>query len=89
MKEIILSLLSSKMNSLSSKRFIGVLAAVSLIVIAFVDLFTDFTITENVYDNVMWLAVAGLGFVASERFADIWKPKNSEGADKDQTPPTE
>lgn len=64
-------------TGVSSKRFIGFIAAVSMIVIAIVDLFTDNTVTDYVFDGLMWLAIAGLGFVASERFADVLGSKYS------------
>jgi len=34
-----------------------------------VDLFSDFQITQTLYDSVMWIVIAGLGFTASEKFA--------------------
>jgi hypothetical protein len=42
-----------------------------MIFVAIVDLFTDNTVSDYVFDGLMWLAIAGLGFVASERFADV------------------
>lgn len=71
-------------TGVSSKRFIGFIAAVSMIVIAMVDLFTDNTVTDYVFDGLMWLAIAGLGFVASERFADVLSAnKKAKGQDTD------
>ena len=71
-------------TGVSSKRFIGFIAAVSMIVIAMVDLFTDNTVTDYVFDGLMWLAIAGLGFVASERFADVLSTnKKAKGQDTD------
>jgi hypothetical protein len=36
-----------------------------------VDLFSDYTITDYVFEGLVWLAVAGLGFIASEKFAEL------------------
>lgn len=41
-----------------------------MIVIAFVDLFTDYTVTDYVYDGLMWLSLGGLSVITAERFAD-------------------
>lgn len=65
----------------SSKRFIGIVASAAIIIIAFVDLFSNFTITEYVLDCVKWLALGGILGVASEKFADMLNGK------KDTTPP--
>lgn len=71
-------------TGVSSKRFIGFIAAVSMIVIAMVDLFTDNEVTDYVFEGLMWLAIAGLGFVASERFANVLSSRSS--GKNDQTP---
>jgi hypothetical protein len=70
MKSFFYKLFGAK-TGISSKRFIGFLAAVTMIFVAIVDLFTDKTVSDYVFEGLMWLAIAGLGFVASERFADV------------------
>lgn len=69
-KNFFYSLLGSG-TGVSSKRFIGFIAAITMIFVAVVDLFSDKTVSDYVFDGLMWLAIAGLGFVASERFADV------------------
>jgi hypothetical protein len=55
-------------GKISSKRVITFLAF-GLIAVGFlVDLFTDFTISENLYSGVEYIVIAGLGFTASEGF---------------------
>ena len=70
MKSFFSKLFGAK-TGISSKRFIGFLAAVTMIFVAIVDLFTDKTVSDYVFEGLMWLAIAGHGFVASERFADV------------------
>jgi len=59
-------------NALSSKRIIAFLAFIFCAVGFFVDLFSDYTITQGVYDSMMWIVVAGLGFTGLEKFAGKW-----------------
>lgn len=54
---------------ISCKRLITVLAF-ALCGMAFVgDLFWDLDVKEYIFDGMMFIAVAGLGFTASEKFA--------------------
>jgi hypothetical protein len=75
-------------TGVSSKRFIGFIAAVTMIFVAVVDLFSNNTVSEYVFDGLKWLAIAGLGFVASEKFADVLVSKNKD-VPTQQTPPTD
>jgi len=69
MKNFIENMLSSD-GKISSKRVVT-LAAFILISIGFiVDLFTDYTISDNVYSGVEYIVIAGLGFTASENFTN-------------------
>jgi hypothetical protein len=77
MKSFFSKLFGAK-TGVSSKRFIGFLAAITMIFVAVVDLFTDKTISNYVFEGLMWLAIAGLGFVASERFADVLVSRKKE-----------
>lgn len=84
-KNFFYSLLGSG-TGVSSKRFIGFIAAVTMIFVAVVDLFTENTVSDYVFDGLMWLAIAGLGFVASERFADVLISNKKQKSDSlDQT----
>ena len=68
MKKFFKSLLTAN-GEISSKRSIGISASMTIIFASIVDLFSDFTITNYVFEGLVWLAIAGLGFVASEKFA--------------------
>jgi hypothetical protein len=70
MKKFIKSMLSSS-NDVSSKRVIGILSAISIIIISFIDLLSNYKITDYVFEGLVWLAVAGLFFVASEKFSEF------------------
>jgi hypothetical protein len=88
MKSFFSKLFGAK-TGVSSKRFIGFLAAITMIFVAVVDLFTDKTVSNYVFEGLMWLAIAGLGFVASERFADVLvsrKKENIRDASADNQP---
>ena len=70
MKKFIKSMLSSS-NDVSSKRVIGILSAISIIIISFIDLLSNYKITDYVFEGLVWLAVAGLFFVTSEKFSEF------------------
>lgn len=62
-------------HEVSSKRTITLLAFILCSTAFIADLFYDLSVAENVYEGMMYIAIAGLGFTASERFA---KPKDPE-----------
>ena len=70
MAEWLNSLLRDEHNgSVSSKRFVTLLAF-GLCGFAFlVDLFTEYTVSPQLFDSMMYIVIAGLGFTASEKFA--------------------
>ena len=74
MRKFLKSLLTSS-GEISSKRSIGVSAAITIMFASIVDLFSNYTITDYVFEGLVWLAVAGLGFIASEKFAELLTPK--------------
>ena len=56
-------------DGVSSKRAVTI-AAFVLCAIAFVaDLFWDLKVDPNVFEGMMYIAIAGLGVTASEKFA--------------------
>jgi hypothetical protein len=73
-----LSKLFSSSNDVSSKRFIGIIASFVMFTIAIVDLFTSNTVEEFVFDGLMWIVIAGLGFVASEKLPMFERNRNSK-----------
>lgn len=76
MKSFLMKLFGSG-TGVSSKRFIGFLASITMVFVSIVDLFTDNVVSDYVFEGLMWLAISGLGFVASERFADVLSSKYS------------
>ena len=76
MKKFFKSLLSAN-GEISSKRSIGISAAMTIIFASIVDLFSNFAITDYVFEGLVWLAIAGLGFVASEKFAEAFNSKKN------------
>lgn len=67
-------LADSENGSISSKRVITLLAFIMCSVAFMVDLFTDYETKPYLFDAMMYIVVAGLGFTASEKFA----PKNKD-----------
>ena len=64
------SMLSDGDNeSVSSKRVVTLLAFVMCSIAFMVDLFTEFKVEAHLFDSMMYIAIAGLGFTASEKFA--------------------
>ena len=70
MRRFFKSLLTAH-GGISSKRSVGVSASFIVLFISLVDLFSDFIVTDYVFDGLVWLSIAGMGFVASEKFAEI------------------
>jgi hypothetical protein len=62
-------------GEISSKRVVTLFAFVLCSVGFLADLFWDLTVAPNVYEGMMYIAIAGLGFTAAERFS---KTKDSE-----------
>jgi len=57
-------------STISSKRFIT-LCAFFLIAIGFLsNLYGKFTVDPTIFDAVKWIVIGGLGFTASEQFAN-------------------
>ena len=55
-------------EGISSKRAVTLLAFI-LCTIAFIaNLFFNLTIDEKIFEGMMYIAIAGLGFTASEKF---------------------
>ena len=67
-------LADSEDGSVSSKRVVTILAFIMCGVAFMVDLFTEYKADPHLFDAMMYIAIAGLGFTASEKFA----PRNKE-----------
>lgn len=65
----LISMLSDGHNgSISSKRVVTFLAFFLCGTAFLVDLFTEYTISTELFDAMMYIVIAGLGFTASEKF---------------------
>lgn len=53
---------------ISSKRVITFVCAILVITAFLVDLFSEFSVSEYVFNGIMYIVVAGLGFIGAERF---------------------
>ena len=56
-------------HSVSSKRVITFIAFTLCGVAFVVDLFTQYKAEPHLFDSMMYIVIAGLGFTASEKFA--------------------
>ena len=65
-------------DGISSKRVVTFLAFIFCSIAFFADLFFDMKVDKNLYDGMMYIAIAGLGVTASEKFA----PKSPEISSK-------
>ncbi len=59
---------SSSSNKVSSKRVITLVSFMLMAAAFIADLGWDLTVSENVYDSMSYIVIAGLGFTASEWF---------------------
>lgn len=60
---------------ISSKRIVTLLAFILCAAGFLGDLFWDLTVADAIYEGMMYIAIAGLGFTATEKFS---KHKDSE-----------
>jgi hypothetical protein len=60
--------------AVSSKRVITFLAFL-LCAAAFIAMIYGYTIDQKLFDSMMYIVIAGLGFTASEKFAPTKEPK--------------
>lgn len=55
-------------GSVSSKRVITLLAFIMCCIAFMVDLFTEYSVKPELFDSMMYIVIAGLGFTATEKF---------------------
>lgn len=60
---------SDAQGQVSSKRLVTLIAFAITCLTYFVDMFTSFTVSEFLFDGMIWIVVAGLGFISSEKFS--------------------
>lgn len=56
-------------DGISSKRLVTLLAFIMCSIAFMVDLFTEYEVKPALFDSMMYIVVAGLGFTATEKFA--------------------
>ena len=56
-------------EGISSKRLVTLLAFILCSVAFLGDLFWDLNVDPVVFEGMMWIAISGLGFTASEKFS--------------------
>ena len=74
MKKLMTSVLSSD-GKISSKRFITLISFLMMVIGFAANLFFDLTVEEFMYEAMVWIVLGGLGFTASEKFANRPNPK--------------
>lgn len=62
-------MLAGNEGYVSSKRVITFLAFLLCGFAFLVDLFTEYAVTPQLFDAMMYIVIAGLGFTATEKFA--------------------
>jgi len=80
MKDFFIKMLSEEKKT-SSKRVVTFAAFLLMATGFLVELFTDFQVSDNTFNALEYIVIAGLGFTASEKFVS-WK-KTSKGKEDD------
>jgi hypothetical protein len=70
MKDFFIKMLSEERKT-SSKRVVTFAAFILLTIGFLVELFTEFSVSENTFNAVEYIVIAGLGFTASEKFVNF------------------
>lgn len=69
LKKYISQVLQDTNGSYSSKRFVTILC-VALMACGFLaNLFGEYTVDQFMYESIMYIVIAGLGFTGAEKFA--------------------
>mgnify|MGYP006300013391 FL=1 len=75
MGKILKSILSDSINNtISSKRVVTIFAFILCSVAFLTELFWGHKVSKESFDSMMYIAIAGLGFTASEKFAPGKEP---------------
>lgn len=68
-KKYLKQVLQDTHGAYSSKRFVTLLCTILMILGFLMDLFTEYTVSQFMYEAIMYIVVAGLGFSGAEKFA--------------------
>ena len=71
-------MMSDQEGQFSSKRFVTVGAFILLAVAFLADVFIEIDLPEYVWDDMMYVVAAGIGFTATERFTRKIEKKEEE-----------
>lgn len=71
-------MMSDQEGQFSSKRFVTVGAFILLAVAFLADVFIEINLPEYVWDDMMYVVAAGIGFTATERFTRKIEKKEDE-----------
>lgn len=69
LKKYISQVLQDTNGSYSSKRFVTLLCVALMAGGFLANLFGDYTVDQFMYESVMYIVIAGLGFSGAEKFA--------------------
>ena len=78
MKSYLKEMMSDQEGQFSSKRFVTVGAFILLAVAFLADVFIEIDLPEYVWDDMMYVVAAGIGFTATERFTRKIEKKEEE-----------
>ena len=78
MKSYFKEMMSDQEGQFSSKRFVTVGAFILLAVAFLADVFIEINLPEYVWDDMMYVVAAGIGFTATERFTRKIEKKEDE-----------
>ena len=56
-------------SKISSKRVITAIATLLFVMCTVTELYTDYEVSKNTYNSIMWIVIGGVGFTASEKFS--------------------
>ena len=77
-KKYAYDVMSNKDGEPSSKRFVTMLAVLMMSVGYFANLFWSYTVEQFMFESVMYVVIAGLGFCGAEQFAPKSKIHSEE-----------
>lgn len=62
-----LKLINSR-NDVSSKRFVGLISFLTIVIISFINLFCGLTLQPYMFNGLLWMSFGALGLTSIEKF---------------------
>lgn len=81
MKQMLISMMSDVDGQISSKRVVTLLGFLCLMIAFLVNVFMQIPIEEFVYNGMLYLVAAGLGFTTFEKFSR-YSPVRPDGDER-------